>query len=180
LLCIGIRNYIAPAKPPFSPHHEGFAPGKPPAILLDNKALTYVNQFQAMQIRTRFYYHNKGRYFEYGGLMTIRNRIMVRLGDLPVEEGGRAFYFDDTFHTLTYQHQDKTATVDANCIITESRYKKDQNEYLVRLNWIQQQKLKWMFRRHWMQQPGNMVHLFILGAIVTLAFVGFELLQHPF
>jgi hypothetical protein len=133
-----------------------------------------------MKIRTRFYYHNKGRYFDYGGWMVIHNRMLTSLGSLPVEEQGRSFYYDDTFYTITYEHKEQKGVLDANRIITESSYKTTQLEYLVKLNWVQQQKLRWMFRRHWLQQPGNMVHLFILGLIITLAFMGFELIQHTF
>ncbi|MEP7265144.1 MAG: hypothetical protein ABI772_11630 [Bacteroidota bacterium] len=130
-----------------------------------------------MKIRTHFYYYNKGKHFVYGGTMVMQNRQLISLGELPVEPEGRPFYYDDTYHTFTYEHQDKKASLDANRIITESSYKTTQLEYLVKLNWIQQQKLLWMFRRHWMQQPGNMVHLVILGIIVTLAFMSFELIQ---
>ena len=133
-----------------------------------------------MRIKTRFYYHGKGKYFEYGGWMVINNRSLVHLGNLPIEAEGRSIYFDDTFHTLTYEQNNKKETLDANIIITESSYKATQSEYMVKLSWMQQQKLKWMFRRHWLQQPGNMIHLVILGIIVSLAFMGFELIQHRY
>jgi hypothetical protein len=131
-----------------------------------------------MRIKTRFYYHNKGKYFVYGGWMTMKGRHITNLGNMPVEPGGRSFYYDDTFYTIIFEHNDKVANLDANLIITEASYKTTQLEYLVKLSWFQQQKLRWMFKRHWLQQPGNMVHLVILGIIVTLAFMGFELIQH--
>ena len=133
-----------------------------------------------MRIRTRFYYQNKGGNYVYGGWMLLKNRQITQLGKLPLEDRGRRFYFDETYHTIHYSGRLKKGSVDANIIITEEDYRTSQAEYFVRLDYLQQQKLLWMFRRHWLQQPGNVVHIAILFLIITLAFVGFEYMHHRF
>ena len=133
-----------------------------------------------MRIKTRFYYHNKGNYFVYGGWMVLKDRQIVHLDKLPLVEKARPFYYDDTFYTITYESKEKKRVLDANTIITEAVYRTSQLEYLVKLNWVQRQKLLWMFRSHWLQQPGNVIHIAILGIMVTLAFVGFDYMNHKF
>lgn len=110
----------------------------------------------------------------------LKNRQIVHLGKLPLEEKARPFYYDDTFYTITYEDKQRKGLVDANKIITEAIYRTSQLEYLVKLNWVQQQKLLWMFRRHWLQQPGNVIHIAVLGIMVTLAFMGFDYISHKF
>ena len=94
-----------------------------------------------MIINTKIYIHNKGKYFECGGQLKIRNREIVKLGNFPIDQGGKSFYYDDTNFEITYQKEAKLFKVPINRIITESSYKTTQKEYLTRLNWVQQQKL---------------------------------------
>ena len=133
-----------------------------------------------MKIKTNFYYRKKGSNFLYGGTMIMANRKLVHVGDLPIDEKGKAFYFSDTYHTIFYENNEANGSLEANRIITEASYGTSQQEYLVKLNWAQQQKLLWMFNRHWLQQPGIVVHLIVLGLIVSLAFLSFELIHHKF
>jgi hypothetical protein len=133
-----------------------------------------------MKIRTGFYYRKMGSNFLYGGTMVIADRKLVHLGDLPIEEKGKAFYYNDTCYTISYENSEAKRVLEANRIITEASYGKSQQEYLVKLNWCQQQKLLWMFNQHWLQQSGNMIHLIVLGLIISLAIFSFELIHHKF
>ena len=133
-----------------------------------------------MTIKTRFYYHDKGNYFVYGGWLVMKKRQLVKLGNIPIETEGRPFFYDDTFYTIAYEHKSRKGAVNTNRIITEAAYTTSQREYLIKLNWFQQQKLLWMFRRQWLQQPGNMVHLIIIGVIMTLAIMGLEIITNRF
>jgi hypothetical protein len=131
-----------------------------------------------MKIRARFYYHNKGKFFDYGGYMVLTNRSIERLGSIPIEDEGRPFYYDDTSFSITCENKNKKYLIEINRIITESSYKTTQKEYLIKLNWLQKQKLIWMFRRHWLQQPGNVIHLVVAMLIISMAFLGFEFITH--
>ncbi len=133
-----------------------------------------------MKIKTKFYYLDKGKYFEYGGQLVLDGKQIKKLGKLPIEEAGRSFYFDDTHFEITCEKENKRFKRVINRIITESSYKTSQREYLARLTWLQQQKLLWMFKRHWLQQPGNIVHLFITILIISVAFVSFKFVLNSY
>ncbi len=133
-----------------------------------------------MKIKTKFYYLDKGKYFECGGQLVLDGKQIKKLGKLPIEEVGRSFYYDDTHFEITCERENKRFKRDINRIITESSYKTTQREYLTRLTWLQQQKLLWMFKRHWLQQPGNIVHLFISILIISVAFVGFKFVLNSY
>ncbi len=133
-----------------------------------------------MKIKTKFYYLDKGKYFEYGGQLVLDGKQIKKLGTLPIEEIGRSFYFDDTHFEITCERENKRFKRVINRIITESSYKTTQREYLARLTWLQQQKLLWIFKRHWLQQPGNIVHLFITILIISVAFVSFKFVLNSY
>lgn len=130
-----------------------------------------------MKIRTKYYFHDKGKYFEYGGRLQLQARQIVRLGN-KLLDSARPFYYDDTDFEITYERGNEKLKVEVNRILTEATYNKSQKEYLVRLSWFQQQKLLWMFNRHWLQQPGNTIHLVIAMLIIGMAFLGFRYLAH--
>lgn len=133
-----------------------------------------------MKIKTKFYYLDKGKYFDYGGQLVLDGKQIKKLGNLPIEEEGRSFYFDDTHFEITCERENKRFKRVINRIITESSYKTTQREYLARLTWLQQQKLLWIFKRHWLQQPGNIVHLFITILIISVAFVSFKFVLNSY
>ena len=68
--------------------------------------------------------------------------------------------------------------VQINRILTENAYRFGQNQYLIHMNWLQQQKLLWMFQRHWLQQSRNAVQLLILFIIIAIAGFGYNMIQH--
>ncbi len=134
-----------------------------------------------MKIKTKYYFAEKGRYQSGVNYMILKDRQII---DPSNEPGGikntRPFYYDDTNYAIVYGAEEKKQKVVINRLITEADYTINQQEYLARLTWLQKQKLLWMFRRHWLQQPGIMMHLFIVGLMLTLALVGYEIINRHF
>ena len=134
-----------------------------------------------MKIKTKYYYAEKGGYQTSNQYMILKDRYIIGLeNQLNSTENGKPFYYDDTNYAINYGGENYKRTIVINKLITESQYTTKQREYLTRLTWFQQQKLLWMFKRHWLQQPGNMVHLLIAGLMVSLAFVGYGVINHHF
>lgn len=134
-----------------------------------------------MKIKTKYYYAEKGVYQGSGHPMVLKNRQIISLGNpSSKEDQQRPFYYDDTNYAITYDGNERKQKVVINRLITEADYTTKQQEYLARLSWIQRQKLQWMFRRHWLQEPGIMFHLFIVSLMLTLAFVSYEIMNHRF
>ncbi len=115
----------------------------------------------------------------YGGFLILKDKLIVSSGNV-VSGKGKPFYFDRVNHAISYEHDNHKGVFEANTIITESSYTTDQKEFITRLNWFQMQKLRWMFRRHWLQNPSNVIHIAIICLIFTLAFVGFEYIHRIF
>jgi hypothetical protein len=132
-----------------------------------------------MKIRTRYYISEQG-HFTTGGDMVLEKRSIRRIGNQHFGENTRPFYFNQTLHSIVFYQNSKRVSVEANRLICDASYNRSQRDYLVRLNWFQRQKLAWMFRAHWLQQPGNMVHVTIVLIMITLAFAGFEWIQGKF
>ncbi len=122
-----------------------------------------------MKIKTRYYHHqSKGGYGD-GGKILLVNRKIIPLDES--ENPARAFYFNQTHMTISCERGDRLSKVDINRILTETEYARTQREYLVYLNWLQQQKLKWMFRRHWLQNKKVKMNLILVAIFLMLMFV---------
>ena len=134
-----------------------------------------------MKIKTKYYFAEKGVYQGSEEQMILEDRQIISLGNHAENgEQKRPFYYDDTEYAITYELSDKKQTIVINKLITEANYTINQREYLAKLTWLQRQKLLWMFKRHWLQQPGNVLHLFIVGLMLTIAYIGFEVLNGRF
>ena len=134
-----------------------------------------------MKIKTKYYYPEKGGFQGSEDYMILKDRHIISLRNTRAkDEEVRPFYYDDTHYAIAYGLQEKKQKIVINRLITEAHYTTKQKEYLTRLTWMQQQKLLWMFKRHWLQQPGNMVHLLIVGIMITLALVGYEVINNHF
>lgn len=122
-----------------------------------------------MKIKTRYYHlQGKGGYGD-GGKILLVNRKIIPLDQS--ETPARAFYFNQTHLTISCERGDRLSKVDINRILTETEYARTQREYFVYLNWLQQQKLKWMFRKHWLQTRRAKLHLLLLAAFLVLLYV---------
>jgi hypothetical protein len=124
-----------------------------------------------MNIKTKYYYHNKGKFFEFGGYMVLEERTIKQLGEQVFEGKGKSFYSNESKFDITCQNNDQNYKVDINAVITEASYNTSQKEYFVKLTWLQKQQLKWMFKRHWIQQPENKKHVFLFLVFIALALV---------
>lgn len=134
-----------------------------------------------MKIKTKYYFPEKGKYQVADQYMILRDRHIVGLGNhADQKESKKQFYYDDTNYSIIYGPEEKKYKVVINRLITEADYTTTQKEYLTRLTWLQKQKLLWMFRRHWLQQPGTMMHLLIVSLMLTLALVGYEMINNHF
>lgn len=134
-----------------------------------------------MKIKTKYYFAEKGRYQGGNGYMILKDRQIINPADEPGgAKNARPFYYDDTNYAIVYGPEERKRKVVINRLITEADYTIKQQEYLARLTWLQKQKLLWMFKRHWLQQPGTMMHLLIAGLMLTLALVGYELINRHY
>ena len=131
-----------------------------------------------MKIKTRYFYAEKGKYHCGDDYMVLKNRqIISPLSKADEPKNTRPFYYDDTTYDIVYGSEEKKQKIEINRLITEAHYTTKQQEYLARLTWLQRQKLLWMFKRHWLQRPGNMIHLLIVGLMLTLAFAGYRIVH---
>lgn len=133
-----------------------------------------------MRIKTKYYYHESGKYFKPGGELIVKERKILNNRNEEITPPAKAFYYDDTEVVINLKLEKKRVKVNVNRIFTESDYGNQQREYLVNLNWLQQQKLLLMFNRHWIQQPGNAKHLILVTIILLFAGVGLRIITHSY
>ncbi|CAN5589928.1 hypothetical protein BH11BAC2_BH11BAC2_11300 [soil metagenome] len=123
-----------------------------------------------MVIKSKFYFHDKGKFFEYGGILELSKRQIVKLGRVMLDSGHKTFCYDDTNFTITCEDSERKYKVAVNRIITDASDRTVQKEYLTKLGWWQQQKLLWMFKRHWLQQQSTKKHFVILLMIISVGY----------
>ncbi|MBL7922761.1 MAG: hypothetical protein JNL88_01040 [Bacteroidia bacterium] len=132
-----------------------------------------------MAIRVKYYYHEGGKFFKVGGELLIKKRRIVPLGPNAVPNEESAFFYDDTDMQILYaESKNRINKIRINRILTESVYRFGQKQFLVHLNWLQQQRLNWMFHRHWLQQPRHTLQLIIFFIIIALAGIGITIIEH--
>lgn len=130
-----------------------------------------------MKINLKYYCSLNGRYNRPNGELILKNRRVISNG-LETEDSvkPRKFFYDETDMNIMLEKDNRKSLIRINGIITESDYSSTQREYFVQLTQIQRQKLQWMFRRHWLQQTSNFVHLMValflfLILVVTIDFL---------
>lgn len=104
--------------------------------------------------------------------MVLRKRYILKLGEMLSPEDRKQFYYDDSNFNITCENETRNYKVDINTVITESIYNTSQKEYFLCLNGIQKQKLRWMFKRHWIQQTKNKWQLLIFLVFLAIAVLG--------
>ncbi|MFM7016537.1 MAG: hypothetical protein ACKOX3_09440 [Bacteroidota bacterium] len=128
-----------------------------------------------MEIKTNYYYRNKDGVLKQGGTIVFnRYRIISAEGrDLPAN--GVVFYSSRVDDMLKVEANDaKMISVPINRIITEKEYTANQMEYYIWLNWINQQRFKWINKRHILQQKKTLLHL---GLYLLLIYFVYQLFQ---
>ena len=129
-----------------------------------------------MKINLKYYYASNGSYNRPEGELILKNRRVVSNGIDEFTERPRKFFFDETEMNIQLVNENRKLKVRVNGIITESDYSNTQREYFVQLSWLQRQKLLWMFKRHWLQQGTNFVHLLValflfIAIVLTIDFI---------
>jgi hypothetical protein len=128
-----------------------------------------------MEIKTDYYYRSKEGVLKRGGKLVFnRYRILSAEGrELP--EKGALYYSSAANDIFKVENDNSTVqSIPINRIITEKEYAASQMEYYVFLTWVNQQKFKWMFKRHLLQQNKTLVHL---GLIILLIYFVYQLIQ---
>lgn len=129
-----------------------------------------------MKIKTSYYYRSKEGVLKQGGeIVFIRYRILSVDGrDVP--EKGIVYYSSAVSETLKVEtSKGQLQSVNINRIITEKEYTSSQMEYYISLSWINQQRFKWINKRHVLQQHRTQIHL---GLIVLFIYFIYQLIQH--
>ncbi|MFN5346280.1 MAG: hypothetical protein ACK44N_07255 [Bacteroidota bacterium] len=129
-----------------------------------------------MEIKTNYYYRSKEGILKEGGQIVFnRYRILSAVGrELP--EKGVVYYSSATNDILKVEiGESQLKSVLVNRIITEKDYTSNQMEYYIWLNWLNQQKFKWIHKRHFLQQKKTHLHL---GLIILLIYFVYQLLEH--
>lgn len=133
-----------------------------------------------MKIKRNFFTSSKGKFLESNGELVVKGRKISFRGEKGEFSNPKSFYFDKTDISISYEVNDRKQMARVNGIITESEYGSNQREYLVQLNFLQRQKLLWMFHRHWLQRPSNIVHLVILGILLGILIFSVRFLTDNF
>lgn len=131
-----------------------------------------------MAIKVRYYYHDGGDCFKQGEELTIKNRKIYLGAENSSTVKHFGFFYDDTSMLINSKRKDNIKKVEINRILTENAYRFGQNQYLIHMNWMQQQKLLWMFQRHWLQKSRNAIQLLILFIIIALARIGYSMIHN--
>ncbi len=124
-----------------------------------------------MKINLKYYYAANGNYNKPEAELILKNRRVISNGLEEFSDKPRKFFFDETDMNIQLLEVDRKSRVKVNGIITESDYSNTQREYLVQLSWFQRQKMLWMFRRHWLQQKSNFIHLIIVVFLILIMMV---------
>lgn len=129
-----------------------------------------------MKINLKYYYASNGNYNRPEGELILKNRRVVSNGMDEFTDKPRKFFFDETDMNIQLVEVNRKSKVKVNGIITESDYSNTQREYLVQLSWMQRQKMLWMFKRHWLQQKSNFIHLLIVLFLFLIFLVTIDFL----
>ena len=129
-----------------------------------------------MSITIKYYKPNSEGFYESPGKMVVSKRQAYFPDEgQSVSELSYFNYSPISSWILTSQPNRKLHRRLVNFTFIEQEYKVGQKEVFTHLNWIQKQKLKWMYDDHWIQNRGNRVHFIILSLIISIlmGLVGF-------
>jgi hypothetical protein len=129
-----------------------------------------------MNIKTNYYYRGKDGVLREGGMIVFnRYRILFAEGR-EISDKGVIYYSSAADDILKIENGlNQTKSVSINRIITEKEYTSNQMEYYIWLNWTNEQKFKWINKRHFFQIKKNLMHL---GLILLFIYFVYELIQH--
>lgn len=129
-----------------------------------------------MEIKTNYYYRNKDGVLKTGGQIVFNRYRILSVDGRELPEKGIVYYSSAANDILKVETENAlNQSVNINRIITEKQYTSSQMEYYIWLNWINQQRFKWINKRHILQQKKTHLHL---GLIILLIYFVYELIQN--
>jgi hypothetical protein len=129
-----------------------------------------------MEIKTNYYYRSKDGVLRAGGEIVFNRYRILSVENREIPDKGIVYYSSAANDILKIETNNaQIQSVNINRIITEKEYTSNQMEYYIWLNWINQQRFKWINKRHVLQKKKTHVHL---GLIILLIYFVYELIQH--
>jgi len=129
-----------------------------------------------MNIKTNYYYRGKDGVLREGGKIVFNRYRILSVDGREIADKGIVYYSSTVDDTLKIENGlNQTKSVSINRIITEKEYTSDQMEYYVWLNWKNEQKFKWINKRHFLQLKKNLLHL---GLIILFIYFVYQLIQN--
>lgn len=128
-----------------------------------------------MKIKTIYYYRNKDGILKEGGQIVFNRYRILSVEGRDVSDKGIVYYSSaasDILKVETSNSQLKSVSI--NRIITEKEYTSNQMEYYIWLNWMNQQRFKWINKRHVLQQKRTHIHL---ALIILFIYFVYQLIQ---
>jgi hypothetical protein len=129
-----------------------------------------------MNIKTNYYYRGKDGVLREGGIIVFNRYRILSVDGREIAEKGIVYYSSSVDDILKIENGlNQTKSVSINRIITEKEYTSNQMEYYIWLNWTNEQKFKWINKRHFLQLKKNLLHL---GLIILFIYFVYQLIQN--
>ena len=129
-----------------------------------------------MEIKTNYYYRSKDGVLRAGGEIVFNRYRILSVEGREIPDKGIVYYSSAANDIFKIETNDTLVqSVNINRIITEKEYTSNQMEYYIWLNWINQQRFKWINKRHVLQKKKTHLHL---GLIILLIYFVYQLIQH--
>jgi hypothetical protein len=130
-----------------------------------------------MKIQFRYFRAGHGGFYESPGKMILSGRKVKPVEKSDPAAGESEVVYSPVRTWLALKMGSRPVRKEMNYLFTEEGYRLGQKEFLARLGWLQQQKLRWMYRDHWLQRPGNLKHTLILLLLFLMALVSIVYLE---
>lgn len=128
-----------------------------------------------MELKTDYYYRSKEGVLKWGGKIVINRYRILYVDGRELPEKGIGYYSSPADYFLKIENDDLTVkSLPINWIINEKDYSAIQMEYYISLTWLNQQKFRWINKRHPLQQKKNFLHLVL---IILLFYFVYQLIQ---
>ena len=131
-----------------------------------------------MSIVFRFYRTGRDGFYESPGKMILSGKR----GYFPSESSGKDEAAEFNYSPVKtwvdiVETERKRVRHPVNFLFTEQNYKVGQREMYAYLGWFKRHKLRWMYRDHWLQRPGNLVHFVIISLIISALMISIAYLE---
>ena len=130
-----------------------------------------------MKIEFRYFRAGEGGFYESPGKLILSGRKVRPAEKAELMPEGEQVNYSPVKTWLTLPMHHRMVRKPVNYLFTEEGYRLGQKEFLANLGWFQQHKLKWMYRDHWLQRPGNLLHMMLFLMLLGLALTGIVYLE---